>query len=113
MGLGSALDELWRRDEAVTAYDESVSLYRELVQQKNSPKLRSDMATAIRNRGNALRDFAVNVETMPFSVGRPVFFARFGDFCRSDAECCQSKDEGATRSREAWRQDPSNRTRDT
>jgi len=54
VGRGVALWDLGRLGEAVAAYDESIGIYRVLVEGKHRQELRNDLAMAIMNRGNVL-----------------------------------------------------------
>jgi tetratricopeptide (TPR) repeat protein len=49
MGRGVALRNLGRLEEAVTAYDESIGIYRVLVEGEHRQELRNDLALALYN----------------------------------------------------------------
>ena len=53
MNKGNALARLGRLDEAVSAYDEAIAIYRELVE-RGRAELANDLAMALMNKGDAL-----------------------------------------------------------
>jgi tetratricopeptide (TPR) repeat protein len=64
MSQGKALHDLSRLEEALAAYDESISIYRALVDNEHRQELRRELARAIQNRSTTLRELGRHEEAV-------------------------------------------------
>jgi tetratricopeptide (TPR) repeat protein len=56
MSQGKALNDLGRLEEALAAHDESISIYRALIDNEHRQELRNELARAIQNRSTTLQE---------------------------------------------------------